>query len=177
MHWLTSSSCTDYFPNRLMRYSPDIADLNLASFLLHWSSILTFYWSSCTLTSVKPDRCVLLSIGSGLIAPTPTSMSGWVSEWAVLFLHLPHLLRSGGRDPDPAGLMGSLHSFCFLQGGWCMIWEHMGMKTMCHWRECWHAAKWRWASGRSSYRMCISILFIRNYLFSYLLFYLYNMYM
>ena len=125
-----------------MRYSPDVADFNLASFLLpghsghksrlHWLTSFPFYWSPRPPTSSKPDWCLLLSI-AGLIAPTPTSMSGWVSEWAAFLLHLSHLLRSDGCDPDQQSWWGSLHLFCFLQGGWCTIWEHGGRRDGSMW--------------------------------------------
>ena len=117
---------------------PNVADLNLA--YVHptpwsfWSSImlasivhLSFLLIASPPTSSQPaNRCVLLSIAGGLIAPIPTSMSGWwVSEWATLLLHLPHLRRSGGRDTDPA-VAGKAAFIFFLQGGWCVIWEHRG---------------------------------------------------
>ena len=161
--------------NRLMWYSPDVANLNLVSYLLHWLSTFPFYWSSRTPTSSKLDRCLLLSITSGFIAPTPTSMSGWVSEWAVLFLHLPHVVRSGGRHPDPAGLMGK-PAFVLFSAGWLVhnlrAQRDEEIFTMCRRRECSHAVKWRRALGRSSYKMCIIILCINiNYLVIYYIIY------
>ena len=131
---------------------PNVADLNLA--YVHptpwsfWSSItlasivhLSFLLIASPPTSSQPaNRCVLLSIAGGLIAPIPTSMSGWwVSEWATLLLHLPHLRRSGGRDTDPA--VAGKAAFVFFSSGWLVrnlraqgakIWLQQRRST-CQW--------------------------------------------
>ena len=137
---------------------PNVADLNLA--YVHptpWS-----FWSSITLASIV-HLSFLLIASPAYIKPASESMRAPLHRWwthrsnSNLDVWLVGEWMSNFASPSSSSpvatiliqqWLGRLHLFFFLQGGWCVIWEHRGRRYGCSSggrhvgdRACCHAVK------------------------------------
>jgi len=125
---------------------PNVADLNLAyAHPTPWS-----FWSSITLASII-HLSFLLIASPAYIKPASESMRAPLHRWwthrsnSNLDVWLVGEWMSNFASPSSSSpvatiliqqWLGRLHLFFFLQGGWCVIWEHRGLqqrRSTCRW--------------------------------------------